>query len=750
MFNKTNESRPAVFVTQALALLEENDFESFLKQMGHLGKWVQTKLGLSSYKGQEESFETALSETLASSFPPLKPEQKLAFEILQNAWQDRSLAKVKHLYFVEDCDLNTLGEPNSCFFSRLNEKPYWQVVPVDANGEKQKPLDLSDLEDIEELAQKIPIDFINLLPKDYSPQQQALIARLKLALKRAALETLDQSELRAKAKLSKALRHQLKLGMETFKWFCLPTANQVLAEEKIGPALNLEILDQEPAQEELARFGPNTYVVLRPQEGRDGRVFFYASHKKKQKISNKALQQLLSTNNLTFWMMENETFKARARQNFEEKIKKNLLEFHCRQLDAKAQRAIQEYKTFRQKIIRGLEYSLAALTAFVYGTVEMTATMVGFFVTAGIVWTNPWLAIVGALLLAGAVIFPVPSTWANWKIFSTYLPDFFDKIGVEYREINSKRKKGLFWGLALLALATGIASGGLAYTATIALPLMLGLGSLSFIFPPLGVIFAAAIALTQTFSLIRNFTTILRKENSWRSFIKPFQDVKKFLHEDGASRSKRLLTWTLICGLTLLAVLGLAMSCFTSTRSVGKLFIDQFKMAPQKALAFGIAISAVSSFLSRIYMTVSAALSSAIALSRQALVKGPKSIRLSCKKWAAIIIDSLLGAAFYAWSIIHLSQKTPQELEQDVDLHISDLGTASTTALATGAFITTKVRYLTLYLKHAGGPEDVSTAARKKASDQRVGKNVMFFHQDNPQSSFVEMEAKDEKKPCLK
>lgn len=731
MLNKTKESQAsaASFIAQAIDFLEKNNFEGFLQQLGHLGTWLQK-----GHPFPRRSFS-------------LTPQQTLAFQIVQNAWHDQHLARIKHLDIVSACDNKTPALPNSCLLLRLPEEPYWKIIPVNASGEKLDPLDLAAMDDVMELTQKLPVRLIDLDPQEYSQEEQALVSRLKRALKRANPATLAQNHLSAKAALSKASRHRLKLGLDAFKSSCRPTKDLALSEEP-PPGLHLVILDQEPCEASWNNFEPNTYVVLRPRKGQKGRIWFYRSaHSKKQELRKKPFPALLSEEQL-FLMPEDEAFQKKRQHAFDDKIKNCLLAYHCHQLDEQAQNAIRHYKTRWEKIIRGFEYSLAALTAFVYGAVEMTATMVGFFVAAGIVWTNPWLAILGGLLIAGAVIFPFPSTWANWKVFATYLPDFFDKIGAEYREINSKAKKGFFWLLALLALATGIASGGLAYTATIALPAMLGLSTIGFIFPPLGVIFASAILLTQTFSLLRNFTTLLRKENSWKSFLKPFQEVKKFLHDHHASRSRQLITWIMIGGLTLLALVGLMMSCFTSTRSVGKLFIDQLRLAPQKALACGIAIGAVSSFFSRVYLTVSSALSSAVTVCKQlfsnnasAKAKTDKprnSLSLSLKKWAAILIDSTLGAAFYAWSIVSLNQRTATELEHDIDLHLSNLSPGSTAALATGAFLTSKARYVTLYLHHAMKPDNPYEAVTQTAADQRLKKNLAFYRENNPHSLFVQ------------
>ncbi len=486
-----------------------------------------------------------------------------------------------------------------------------------------------------------------------------------------------QKNLKAKAPLRKDIRHRLKLGMEAFKLLCV--GGEL---EENTSSLQQTVDRRSPAEE--------------------------------------------STSSLNLQRVDQIS-------EVEEK--------QFRKLDAAAQKAIRNYKTWRQKIKRVVEYTLAALTAFAYGTVEMVATMLGFFAAAGIVWTNPWLALLGVLLLAGAIIFPIPSTWTNWKIFSTYLPAFFDKIGDEYQEINSPKKKALFWLLSIFAFATGIAAGGLAYTATIALPAMMGLGTISLIFPPLGLILAAAITLTQTFTLLRNFAGILRKKDSWQALKEPFLEVKRFLNENQASWGRRLIIWSMVLGLALIALVGLAMSCFTSTRAVGKLFIDQFHTAPQKALICGIVISAVCSFFSRIYLTLSSTLASAIDFSKR-LFKGEPSATtrephpIPLKKIMAILIDSVLAGLFYAWSMISLCKKTPADLQQDIDLHLGGMSASSTTALATVAGLTSFVRNSAVSFDHAAKPENIEEEARQQYAAERVKKNIDFYRHYNNRHLF--------------
>lgn len=407
-----------------------------------------------------------------------------------------------------------------------------------------------------------------------------------------------------------------------------------------------------------------------------------------------------------------------------EKLNEKISPPSFQHLDEQACKAIRDFKTSNEKITTGIGVALAALTAFTYGTLEFGMAMIGFYVALGVIWSNFWLALVGTLLITCAALLPIPSTWTNWKVFSTYLPEFLNKIRSEYNEINTKLKKALFWGLSLFAFATGLAAGGLAYTSAIALPALLNLGAISVIFPPLGIFLGAAVVVSQTCMLLRNFCKILRKQDSWKAFIKPFQKVDEALKQNKLSIGRKIITWVIVGGLVIFSVLGLAMSCFTSTRSIGKFFIDQFNATPERALAWGVAISGVGSFLSRVYFTLDAAISSGVIIFKRlasnyftGLTKLPS---LPFEKKAAIATDTLQAGGFYAQSVLAQSQQTSQELSRDINLHLSGLPATTTGLLATGAFLVTSVRYFAINIKHTDEPEDPNMQVREQAANHRV------------------------------
>lgn len=961
-----------VVLKQALASLEENKLGDFLEHMAALGKRLQLNPKLPHYKDNAAELKTQLDLLSSDSVPTLHPRQALTFEALQNAWQDRGLARMSGFEFVESLDAR--GTPKVCQILSLQEPPYWLLIPVNERGEKQAALHFEDLkdapgfDDVEELLEqkrlKKPV-------KDFD-------LRLTRALRRVNLATLDQRNFRAKADLSKDSRHRIKLGMEAFKLHFLKQ------EDKAEDELQFKMFDNPPTAREISACQPNTYLVLRPRSGQKARVWFIDGRSKKRELKknylqkwydhqgyhfNKSLEQWFQDKHFLFQVLFNAetadqklevntpnghafflkekshenirlTFlreeekqsvyhrklalqdiqakqkndeKFFLREKLDEDIRLFLLNEHFRRLDAKAAAAIRRYKTRTQKVLSVFESAIALLAAISYGGVSLIATLVGFFVAAGVVWTSPGLAIAGVLLLAAAIVLPIPATWTNWKLFSTYLPSFFNKIGTEYREINSPKKKALFWGLSLFAIATGIATGALTYTATLAIPVMLGLGAgLSCIFPPLAIAFAAAVMISQTVTFVRNFCDILRKENSWKTFKKPFVDVRRFLRDSNASGGRQAATWAMVGFLCLFTALGLVMSCFTSTRSVGKFFIDQFMMTPDRAVYLGIAISAISSFLSRIYFT----LSSAFKFSQQAskrmfrsdpqkffqpdseqykikvlsehvtpekvlesverrpnekliilmpdpnaakdekavqaimdnrkdvdkqtalqdiqarrkiayFVKGDKLVRaekgvlqlpyelsrieekflresqanptsqpaavlvapppatppqpvaegppqaleskaqtqeesllwltkkiqaqasdemlaqenrlppILAAKLAAVGIDSAAAGAFYAWSMLDLNQKTPEQLEHDIRLFYNQMDSSSVSALTASAFAAAFSRSFCIMMLHAGDSITPEERARRTAAAQRVEKALTYYRDKNSNCLFA-------------
>jgi hypothetical protein len=708
MLSTRNEKSLLLHCQQALLRLEEQDFQGFMQKMVILGQQVQATSQLKKYKDNDAALRAKLLPIFSTErFSKKSFNQELAFTTFQNTWADESLARLKHCHFTRD--LAAPVAPQSCLCVRVTEQPYWRIFVSDAdNPENKKALDLNKQSDIEDLLKKLPETLAdNKVP---SHEEEMLVARLRRVLKRTKLASVDQSGLAVKSVLDKELRHQVKLGLQAFKLFMERASSSKLD----GGGIAIKIQDTEPTAAELNQFEAATYVLMPARAGKAGRLLFYNNKRAKRIKDDNFLQAVLQEQN-------------------QEKQKALILAYHCQQLDEQARYAIFYYQTRMQKITRMLGIFLAAVTAFTYGGVELVATMLGFFVAAAIVWTNPWLALGGVLLLAGAVLLPFPATWTNWKVFSTYVPEFFNKIRSEYNEINTTQKKALFWGLSVFALATGVAAGGLAYTATIALPLMLGLGTaVSAIFPPLGVLFAAAIIITQTCMLIRNFADILRKEDSWKSFKAPFLKVSAILNESKASLMRRIVTWCMVAGLAILATLGLIMSCFTSTRSVGKLFIDLLHTAPEKALLCGIAIGSIGSFLSRVYFTLSSATASALILCKRLFNGDPasKPLPIPLKKIAAIAVDSALAGGFYAQNMLSLAQQ--KDLSKDINIGISGMAAGPTALLAVGAFLTSGARYVAIDLKHVDDPEDPDAADRRQAAFKRHEKNVDLCLQKQP------------------
>ncbi|HVY54024.1 MAG TPA: hypothetical protein VHA13_05845, partial [Gammaproteobacteria bacterium] len=498
----------------------------------------------------------------------LASNQKYALAAYQNAWRDKSLARVRSGNIILTRHEDTEAPNNSCLLIKTDKT--YKIIPVDKNGNRGQAMTVDPESDIAEIAQKIPDYAFSNSEKQIS-QDSAVVQRLLRAIRGLNKRNLDQKSLAAKANLDKDIRHRVKLGLVAFSQIY---NNSLSFSEALESRIENGDKDKDIKKDEIrykilaGEFSkidasPETYIVIKPTVHKDGCIYFVDAQGKKSLLKDEVILKALRK----IRKADLQTQGWNERFNLE--LKKLILDYYFRQLDRKAHYAIKNYKTRWQKLTTIFGNILAALTAFAYGTVELVATMLGFFVAAGVVWTSPLLATVGVLLLAAAIILPIPTTWADWKTFSTYVPGFFNNIRKEYNEINSPLKKGLFWALSFFAIATGIAAGGLAYTSAIALPAMIGLGAAGIIFPPLGIFLAAAVTLCQAFSMIRSFTKLLRKENSWKEFKRPFKEVSNILRDSNAGWGRRIITWIVVGGLTVLSILGLMMSCFTSTRSVG-------------------------------------------------------------------------------------------------------------------------------------------------------------------------------------
>lgn len=707
---------------QALLALEKGNFSEFVKKIATIGEIIQKKLKIKKYRNNK-TLECKLLNLDLKIETAINNKHKLGYQAFENAWRDKSLARLKKIKFTHDTGVkdNTRvkAEPDSCLL--LWEESCYKIIPVSSEGEKLSAIDISKMDDVSEIIRKLPKELANKMPDLYTIEEKELVSGLKKALKCENYKDLDQTSLAAKSALDKETRRRIKLGLEAFKIInkndFKPLIKQASQAEAYitNQGVALGYYSAKPSFKERMSFRANTYAVVKSSK-QDLQVWFY-----KDKLS---------------WPVDITSQVIPGKQECD---KEDLAaEIYCHYLDKQAYKAIRTFKTTRQKITIAIGSIIAALTAFTYGTLEFGMAMLSFFVAMDVVWSNLWLALVGVLLIAGTVLLPIPSTWTSWKVFSTYLPEFFNKIQSEYNEINSKTKKTLFWGLSLFAFATGLAAGGLAYTSTIALPDLLGLGAIGAIFPPVGIFLAAVVAICQTCMLLRNFCSILRKQNSWKAFIKPFFKVNEALKDAKVSTGRKAITWGIVGGLIVLSVLGLAMSCFTSTRSVGKFFIDQLNTSPAKALAWGIAISGVGSFLSRLYFTLDAAINSGVIVCKR-LIKNNLPALSRFKKFA-ITTDTVQAGGFYAQSaqsMLSQSRQTPQELSHDINfLFLSGMSTISRATLTIVAFLVASARYFAINTNHADEPEDPHKEAREQAASQRI-KNIKNNYENNKSLLFL-------------
>lgn len=399
--------------------------------------------------------------------------------------------------------------------------------------------------------------------------------------------------------------------------------------------------------------------------------------------------------------------------------------------DAKAFQAIKAYETRSQKARRYLAQFIAAGVSFAFGAVE-TGVAVVLMLSSWPAW--------GIYLLATPLA--IISTWINWRNFKPYVPALFKDISGQnkffdglttYRdekgvmqELTPARKYGLAVFAVFAALPTGIAIGALGYTSTLAIPTLPWIGGLvagvSSIFPPIAIGLAAIVTIAIICMSVKTFSRLLQNKDFTSAVKKPFQEVGNIFADKtdkdgnvikgpGSPAAKRIAY--VVTGLfAVIALVGLGMACFTTTRSIGRFLIDQFNTAPAVAAKVGIAICAGPAFVSRIWSTFQWIWSaSATILKRIYPNKDEKGEKAGVGKVGLAVLEAGMEGVFYG-----------QGLQSG----------GTSTALVAAAATTTSIRTLGGNAAHIDDPEDnpkevdVTSQAMAKRHDKNLNRYGFF------------------------
>lgn len=293
----------------------------------------------------------------------------------------------------------------------------------------------------------------------------------------------------------------------------------------------------------------------------------------------------------------------------------------------KIQEAISQYETKKQKKIRIAGKILAFFTSLAFGVLQTGIAM--FFV--GMLAFSPtgWamLALLcGALALGG--IFSYVSYCTMRHDIPSILQEVIGKDRFlqgfrEYKDKNGKtvpfnRKQMTQLGVFtfLFALPSATATGAFAFTSTFSIPTMLALFGIiapTWIFFPIGLGFAAIIAISMTLFMVRSFHAFIANHNgSVKSFLgKAFNQIGEIIDEKinpqkyplGNKIAKTLayIGTGLFCAMGLI---GLAISSISSINSVTALAGRLFNASTVISSSIGIVIGGVLSLFARIFFTI--------------------------------------------------------------------------------------------------------------------------------------------------
>jgi hypothetical protein len=313
---------------------------------------------------------------------------------------------------------------------------------------------------------------------------------------------------------------------------------------------------------------------------------------------------------------------------------------------------------------------LAFMTAFAFGIVETGTAILALFYASAITWS---LSSIPIVLFAGVV--SGAATWVNWNNFKEDVPatlqlffgkdSWFDGLttyndkGV--KQTLSMRKIAILALLSFAALVTGIAIGALGYTSTLQVAELLKITGPKALaaFGYAGSALGAMVAVTMTAWLVTGFAALLKNNDSTAAFMKPFKEVQDMLNDldktQGYSMTRRIVAYSIMAALSVIALAGLAVSAYSCTQSVSKFCLDQFKASPERALAAGIAIGGIGASAARFYKTFSSAVLAGVNASKKIfLSKDDKKLppKLSWSAIAAVLFESGTAGSFFAQSWI--------------------------------------------------------------------------------------------------
>lgn len=298
---------------------------------------------------------------------------------------------------------------------------------------------------------------------------------------------------------------------------------------------------------------------------------------------------------------------------------KKFTQADIKQLDEKACAAIRDYRTATQSILIALGQFSVAITAFVVGFVETG--------TAVFMLLQPYnLAVL--MIYSLAALASMAAAYAKWTTYKHYVSssflnilgqdEFCDGLTSYINEKDGKKQSlSLSEKIALavfsfLAILTGGAIGALGYTSALSFLALWGVSAVSAV--PIAVGITVVVALVHMTAFIKTFSNFLGKQDRWSALFKPLTEISEFFaaQEREGKKGKvelffqKAITYVGVAAFSAIGMLGLAMTCYACTQSVGVFVAKSFDFNPAIAKGVGIFVGGFAAFVSRTVFTYKA------------------------------------------------------------------------------------------------------------------------------------------------
>lgn len=370
--------------------------------------------------------------------------------------------------------------------------------------------------------------------------------------------------------------------------------------------------------------------------------------------------------------------------------------------------AISQFETQKQKRVKIVGKILAFLTSLAFGVLQTGIAM--FFV--GMLAFSPtgWAMLA---LLCGAIALGSVFSYVSYCTMRHDIPAILqevvgkDRFLQGFREYKNKdgevipfnKKQMTQLGIFTFAFAlpSATATGAFAFTSTFSIPTMLALFGIlapTWVFFPIGLGFAAIIAISMTLFMLRSFHSFIANHNgSIKSFLgKAFNQIGDIIDEkvnpETYPRANKIAKGLAYVGTGLfcaMGLVGLTISSVSSINSVTALAARIFHASNVISSSIGIIIGGVLSLFARIFFTIAKCSNVVVNVFRFACQKTAHKID-KFGLLSGLFIDLPLSAISWFDSFVRPPLPHPV-VPINLDVKTAFLATACTTAKEAGVVI---------------------------------------------------------------